>query len=124
MSSDILPDPEKVQPEHMAMMKKWMNHAKKKLLKEHKESQAQKWVANFQQALQHSFDLAEIKMDINEISTIKIKEGENMNDEDTLKKIWTHTILLPSTKLPEMKLVGQSIYPTPGELERTTKKDH
>ena len=36
-----------------------------------------------------------------------------MNDEHTLKKIWTQTILLPSTKLPELKLIGQ---PIPSQL--------
>ena len=99
MSFEILPNPEEVQPAHKAMMKKWIKHAKKRLIKEYKDSQTQKRVANFHQALQHSFDLAEIKTDLNEISTIKIKEGDNMNDENTLKKIWTQAILLPS-RLP------------------------
>ena len=36
-----------------------------------------------------------------------------MNDENTLKKIWTQAILLPSTKLPELKLIGQ---PIPSQL--------
>ena len=109
MSFDIRPDPEQVQPEYMAMMKKWMKHTKKRLLKEYKDSQTQKRVANFHQALQHSFDLAEIKTDVNEISTIKIREGDDMNDDNTLKKIWTQTIILPSTKLPEPRLTGQPI---------------
>ena len=49
MSFEILPDPEEVQPAHKAMMKKWIKHAKKRLIKEYKDSQTQKRVANFHQ---------------------------------------------------------------------------
>ena len=37
MSFEILPDPEEVQPAHIGMMKKWMKHAKKRLIKEYKQ---------------------------------------------------------------------------------------
>ena len=64
-------------------------------------------IPDFHEAIQRAFDDTETPTNILEIRSIKIEPGTDLNEEHTLIQIWKKVLHLPSTRIPQLKLITQ-----------------